>query len=81
MSALSRDSLGALGRKMHADDSGVSRAEWGEESALFVAPSATSGRSHGTFFSSRELIRDRQTRFKFQRLHSWRVLGTFWADS
>ena len=42
---------------MHADDSGVSRgrvwAESGEESALIVATSATSGRSRGTFLSSR----------------------------
>ena len=42
---------------MHADDSGVSRgrvgAESGEESALFVATSATSGLSRGTFLSSR----------------------------
>ena len=46
-SALTRGSLGVLGRNMHADDAGVSRGrvktELGEESALFVAPSATSG--------------------------------------
>ena len=50
---------------MHADHSGVSRgrvgAETGEESALVVAPSATSGRSRGTFlFSRRSFGTDKQ---------------------
>ena len=66
-SALSRGSLVA-----HS-------GHWGEICTLMIGGSvgAESGRSRGTFLSSRELIRDRQTRFKFQRSHSWRVLGTF----
>ena len=67
---------------MHADDSGVSRgrvgAESGEESALFVAPSATSGRSRGTFLSS---SRSSFGTDKQDSNFNGRILGTFWADS
>ena len=76
---LTRGSLGALG--MHADDSGVSRgtvgAETGEESALFVAPSATSGQSRGTFLSS---LRSFGTDKQYSNSNG-RILGAFWADS
>ena len=80
-SALSRGSLGLLGRNMHADDSGVSRgrvgAESGEKSAFFVAPSATSGRSRGTFLSSRSSFgTDKQ-----DSNINGRILGAFLARS
>ena len=59
---------------MHTDDSGVSR---GEESALFVAPSATSGRSRGTFLSSRSSFGTDKQDSNF----NGRILGAFLARS
>ena len=76
-SALSRGSLGPLGRNMHADDSGVSRGRVGEESVLFVAPSATSGRSRGIFFSSRSSFGTDKQDSNF----NCRILGAFLARS
>ena len=65
---------------MHADDSGVSRgrvgAESGEESALFVAQSATSG-SRGTFLSSRSSFGTDKEDSNF----NGRILGAFLARS
>ena len=69
---------------MHADDSGVSRgrvgAESGEESVLFVAPSATSGRSRGTFLSSRSSNKIQISTVAFLA-RSWHVLGKFVVKS
>ena len=66
---------------MHADDSGVSRGrvgvESGEESALFVAPSATSGRSRGTFLSSRSSFGTDKQDSNF----NGRIVGAFLARS
>ena len=76
-SALSRGSLGPLGRNMHDDDSGVSQGRVGAESALFVAPSATSGRSRGTFLSSRSSFGTDQQDSHF----NGRILGAFLARS
>ena len=83
-SALSRGSLGPLGRNMHADDSGVSRgrvgAESGKESALFVAPSATSGGvvTHSCLVGahSRQANKIQISTIAFLAC-SWHVLGRF----
>ena len=78
---LTRGSLGALGRNMHADDSGVSRgrvwAESEEELALFVARSATSGRRRGTLLSSRGSFGTDKQDSNF----NGRILGMFLARS
>ena len=66
---------------MHADDSGSvgaeSGEESGEESALFVAPPATSGRSRFTFLSSRCSFGTDKQDSNF----NGRILGAFLARS
>ena len=66
---------------MPADVSGVSRgrvgAQSGEESALFVAQSATLGRSRGTFLSSRSSFGTEKQDSNF----NGRILGAFLARS
>ena len=59
---------------MHTEDLG---GQSGEESALFVAPSATSGRSCGTFLSSRSSFGTDKQDSNF----NGRILGAFWAHS